>query len=77
MQCLVWEQDRAFLSQDILLGGGRRSQFRGQDGDGMLSDLISKTTEHSPDGESLRPSFLLARARTECLVGHPGLGNWV
>ena len=59
------------------MGGGRRSQFRGQGGDGMLSDLISKTTEHSPDGESLRPSFLLPRARTKCLGGQPGLGNWV
>lgn len=56
---------------------GEGLSLGGQDGDGILSDLISKTTEHSPDGESLRQSFPLPRARPKCLVGHPGLGNWV
>ena len=48
----VGPRQRAFPSQDLLLGDGRRSQLLGQGGEGAFQFLVSKSAEHSPDGES-------------------------
>ena len=71
----VGPSQRAFLSQDLPSGAGRRSRMLGQSGDGAFSDLISKTTERNPDGESLRQSFTLPRAGSTRVQGIGG-SHW-
>lgn len=71
----VGPSQRAFLSQDLPSGAGRRSWMLGQSGDGAFSDLISKTKEHSPDGESLRQSFTLPRTGSTRVQGSGG-SHW-